>query len=103
MQNVSSPSSTAPQISLNYDEISARAYELWEKEGRPDNRDQEIWFKAETQLREEHRAPEPASIPSAENVPVTELSTSAPLSESSSLGATKSKTRSSKSGPRGGK
>ena len=32
-------------------DISKRARELWEGYGRPKGRDQEIWFKAERQLR----------------------------------------------------
>lgn len=32
-------------------EIARRAKELWEQEGRPAGRDQEIWLEAERQLR----------------------------------------------------
>jgi hypothetical protein len=28
------------------EEISARAYEIWESEGRPEGRDKEHWFRA---------------------------------------------------------
>jgi Protein of unknown function (DUF2934) len=28
------------------EEISARAYEIWESEGRPEGRDEEHWFRA---------------------------------------------------------
>ncbi len=31
-------------------EISRRATELWESQGRPEGRDQEIWLEAERQL-----------------------------------------------------
>lgn len=33
--------------------IAERAYALWEAEGYPDGRDQEFWFMAESQLREQ--------------------------------------------------
>lgn len=33
-----------------HDEISSRARELWEKYGRPADRDEEIWLEAERQL-----------------------------------------------------
>ncbi len=33
--------------------ISARAYELWEKEGRPDGRDLAHWFEAERTLQQQ--------------------------------------------------
>ena len=36
----------------NYENISKRAYELWEKAGRPDGRDTEYWFQAETEIME---------------------------------------------------
>ncbi|HEY0944238.1 MAG TPA: DUF2934 domain-containing protein [Opitutaceae bacterium] len=32
-------------------EIARRARELWEQEGRPVGRDEEIWLEAERQLR----------------------------------------------------
>jgi hypothetical protein len=32
-------------------EIAKRAYELWEREGRPQGRDQHYWFTAEAALR----------------------------------------------------
>lgn len=39
-------------------EIAARAYQLWEQEGRPQGRDVEHWTEAERQLKEEgsHRS-----------------------------------------------
>ncbi|HEY3755358.1 MAG TPA: DUF2934 domain-containing protein [Opitutaceae bacterium] len=33
-----------------YEEISRRAYELWEKDGRPEGSEQDHWFRAEQQL-----------------------------------------------------
>ena len=35
----------------NYDEIAALAYQLYEQDGRPDGKNWEHWFKAETLLR----------------------------------------------------
>lgn len=34
-------------------EIRARAYEIWERLGRPDDRDSECWHLAEQELRNE--------------------------------------------------
>ena len=34
----------------SHEEVSNRAYELWENYGRPDGRDVEIWFEAEREL-----------------------------------------------------
>lgn len=33
--------------------IRTRAYEIWEREGCPDNRDRECWLKAEWEILEE--------------------------------------------------
>jgi len=33
------------------EQVSVRAYELWEKEGRPHGRDQAHWFEAERQMQ----------------------------------------------------
>ena len=33
------------------EEISVRAYYLWEAAGRPDGRDQDFWNKAQTELK----------------------------------------------------
>jgi hypothetical protein len=32
--------------------ISNHAYRLWEKDGRPDGRDQEYWFRAEAEMKQ---------------------------------------------------
>jgi len=39
-----------PSPSPTYEEISARAYELWQEQGRPEGRDRENWIEAERQL-----------------------------------------------------
>lgn len=50
-ENSSSNSSiSAPHHGLTADAISRRAYELWEKEGRPENRDLHHWLRAEQEL-----------------------------------------------------
>ena len=36
---------------LEHDTIRRRAASLWEREGRPDGRDEEIWLFAEQELR----------------------------------------------------
>ena len=37
-------------------EIDARAYQLWEKAGRPEGRESEFWHLAEQELRNEDKA-----------------------------------------------
>ncbi|HEX9242154.1 MAG TPA: DUF2934 domain-containing protein [Anaeromyxobacter sp.] len=32
-------------------DVATRAYELWQKNGRPHGKDQEHWFQAEQELR----------------------------------------------------
>ena len=55
--------------------IAERAYALWEAEGFPDGRDQEFWFIAESQLREQGvlgvaEAEEQALVPPLAALPV---------------------------------
>lgn len=38
---------------LSMEEIAARAYEIYEREGRADGRDMEHWLRAESELRSE--------------------------------------------------
>jgi hypothetical protein len=40
-------------MSVNYDEIAKRAFEIWEREGRPPGRDLEHWLAAEAELRQD--------------------------------------------------
>ena len=40
-------------MTITYEHISKRAYEIWEREGKPEGREQEHWFQAEHELREE--------------------------------------------------
>jgi hypothetical protein len=38
---------------VTHEEISKRAREIWEREGRPEGRDKEHWLQAEAELRNE--------------------------------------------------
>ena len=37
-------------------EIKARAYQLWERAGRPENREDEFWHAAQQELRNEDKS-----------------------------------------------
>jgi hypothetical protein len=37
-------------------EIKARAYQIWERRGRPENREDEFWQLAEQELRNENES-----------------------------------------------
>jgi hypothetical protein len=37
-------------------EIKARAYQIWERHGRPENREDEFWQLAEQELRNEDKS-----------------------------------------------
>ncbi len=36
---------------ISLDKIAARAYQIWQANGRPDGHDQDHWFQAERELR----------------------------------------------------
>lgn len=38
-------------MTITYQQISQRAYEIWEREGKPEGREQEHWLQAEHELR----------------------------------------------------
>jgi hypothetical protein len=46
-------SAPARSSALSHQEISERARSLWEREGRPEGRDSEIWLRAEAELKSE--------------------------------------------------
>ena len=48
--NENSSNMSAPHHGLTAEAISRRAYELWEKEGRPESRDLHHWLRAEQEL-----------------------------------------------------
>jgi hypothetical protein len=53
------PAPTRPTIAVavlpepSFEEIAARAYEIWDKQGRPPGRERDNWIDAERQLRAE--------------------------------------------------
>ena len=42
---------------LIHEEIAVRAYEIWERDGRPTDQDEAIWLAAELELTSGHAAP----------------------------------------------
>jgi hypothetical protein len=40
-------------MTITYEEIAKRAFELWRNEGEPEGREQEHWLQAEQELRKE--------------------------------------------------
>jgi hypothetical protein len=51
--NPSTETSTSSHLHLTAEEVSRRAYELWEQEGRPESKDLHHWLRAEQELRRE--------------------------------------------------
>jgi Protein of unknown function (DUF2934) len=51
---------------ITHEEISKRAREIWEREGRPEGRDKEHWLQAEAELRRdsdgEQSQPQPSLV-----------------------------------------
>jgi hypothetical protein len=45
------------------EQISNRAYELWEQAGKPEGRDEEFYLQAEKELQEELKLEPPGSLP----------------------------------------
>jgi hypothetical protein len=43
---------------ITHDQISQKAREIWEREGRPEGRDKEHWLQAEAELAQERRRTE---------------------------------------------
>ncbi len=52
-----SPMFVAEPVELPHDKISARAYEIWVRKGRPHGLDAQNWLEAEAELRAEFAAP----------------------------------------------
>jgi hypothetical protein len=66
----SNSSTSAPHHGLTAEAISRRAYEIWEKEGRPESRDLHHWLRAEQELlaeRGQGGTSAPANPPRAQN------------------------------------
>jgi hypothetical protein len=45
------PTSPGPSGSARVPDVAARAYEIWQRSGCPNGKDQEHWFQAERELR----------------------------------------------------
>lgn len=56
------------------EEISRRAHSLWERSGRPEGRDEEFWFSAERELREQSSESETEENLSGGNIRQMEMS-----------------------------
>ncbi|MBI5683884.1 MAG: DUF2934 domain-containing protein [Verrucomicrobia bacterium] len=80
-----------PSAGPNPDEIAARAYLIWEKEGRPVGRDFEHWLLAEAQLKT--IAPETAPAPAKDETIVLRNPRSAHPSQSRRRSANKSRSK----------
>jgi hypothetical protein len=48
--NTAKSTNSIPALNLSHDAIASRAATLWERKGRPEGRDQEIWLEAEKEL-----------------------------------------------------
>jgi hypothetical protein len=46
-------------MNINLEDIRVRAYELWEQNGKPEGKQDEFWFQAERELKEEKETDEP--------------------------------------------
>jgi Protein of unknown function (DUF2934) len=57
-----SESGPRPPAEMRHKQVEARAYALWEKEGRPHGHDLDHWLRAEIQIVAA-RAPNPAPSP----------------------------------------
>lgn len=40
-------------MKITHEKITQRAFEIWERQGKPEGREQEHWFRAEEELRKE--------------------------------------------------
>ena len=77
----SSRAATAPARNRppSHDEIAARARVIWERNGRPDGRDEQHWLQAEKELRQEgervdeKRFADPDRLLTAEGDPADEV------------------------------
>lgn len=49
----SCPAAANPTVEIPHEKISARAYEIWVRKGRPHGKDFENWIEAEAELRAE--------------------------------------------------
>lgn len=40
-------------MTITFEQIAERAFEIWKNEGEPEGHEQEHWFRAEAELRKE--------------------------------------------------
>ena len=40
-------------MTVKYEQIAQRAFEIWQQEGQPEGHEQEHWLRAEAELRQE--------------------------------------------------
>ena len=50
------------------DQIRQRAHEIWERNHRPDGKDEEFWHQAERELQEEGSSGKPVNVPETPGV-----------------------------------
>jgi len=62
-QGAAEPGNGASASQFNSDEIAARAYQIFEREGRMDGRDMDHWLQAEQELRSERDRPSGGANP----------------------------------------
>lgn len=63
-------SDAVPAPPPTFEDISRRAYELWEKDGRPDGNEQQHWYQAEKELSQGRQA-RPIPSQSASSAPAS--------------------------------
>jgi hypothetical protein len=51
-RRIEAPTSRPAARQPSYEDISRRAFEIWDRTGRPDGQDLENWLQAESELRQ---------------------------------------------------
>ena len=59
-------SETNLTVGLSQDAIARRAYEIWEREGRPEGRAMEHWFRAVSELKAQNDGASTLEVPPRE-------------------------------------
>lgn len=54
---------TMKPLTLKHEDIACRAYQIWEREGKPAGRDESHWFQAQQELMENKPLAAPQSEP----------------------------------------
>ncbi|GJE56732.1 MULTISPECIES: DUF2934 domain-containing protein [Methylobacterium] len=57
-----------PEPAISYADIRARAYELWDRNHRPEGCEISFWLMAERELRSERTGQEPTAVESTDPV-----------------------------------